>query len=57
MPACLPFIEFVDKQVKCVVCLIVQAAVMDIQVVSNGFLTCGGDGVVKSVRFQERFPW
>ncbi|KAL8499639.1 hypothetical protein ACS0TY_019572 [Phlomoides rotata] len=35
---------------------VVRAAVMDIQVVSNGFLTCGGDGAVKSIRFQERFP-
>ncbi|KAL5716968.1 hypothetical protein ACHQM5_010067 [Ranunculus cassubicifolius] len=28
---------------------IVRAAVTDIQVVSNGFLTCGGDGTVKMV--------
>jgi len=27
-----------------------QAAVTDIKVVSNGFLTCGGDGTVKLVR-------
>ncbi|XP_014492513.1 uncharacterized protein LOC106754956 isoform X1 [Vigna radiata var. radiata] len=29
---------------------VVRAAVTDIQVVSNGFLTCGGDGTVKLVR-------
>ncbi|KAI3444391.1 hypothetical protein Pfo_001056 [Paulownia fortunei] len=32
---------------------VVRAAVTDIQVVSHGFLTCGGDGFVKFVRFQE----
>ncbi|XP_057778609.1 uncharacterized protein LOC130997335 isoform X2 [Salvia miltiorrhiza] len=31
---------------------VVRAAVTDIQVVSNGFLTCGGDGIVKYVGFQ-----
>ncbi|XP_047147753.1 uncharacterized protein LOC124820153 isoform X1 [Vigna umbellata] len=29
---------------------VVRAAVTDIQIVSNGFLTCGGDGTVKLVR-------
>ncbi|GFP88205.1 dmx-like protein 1 [Phtheirospermum japonicum] len=33
------------------------AAVTDIQVVSHGFLTCGGDGSVKFVGFQEEAPW
>ncbi|KAK6137078.1 hypothetical protein DH2020_029177 [Rehmannia glutinosa] len=32
---------------------VVRAAVTDIQVVSHGFLTCGGDGLVKYVGFQE----
>ncbi|KAL3622261.1 hypothetical protein CASFOL_033672 [Castilleja foliolosa] len=31
----------------------VRAAVTDIQVVSNGFITCGGDGSVKFVGFRE----
>ncbi|KAH6791585.1 hypothetical protein C2S52_002062 [Perilla frutescens var. hirtella] len=31
---------------------VVRAAVTDIQVISDGFLTCGGDGIVKYVRFQ-----
>ncbi|XP_047938214.1 uncharacterized protein LOC125185681 isoform X1 [Salvia hispanica] len=31
---------------------VVRAAVTDIQVVSNGFLTCGGDGIVKYIGFQ-----
>lgn len=31
---------------------LLQAAVTDIQVVSNGFLTCGGDGIVKYIGFQ-----
>ncbi|KAK4411525.1 DmX-like protein 1 [Sesamum angolense] len=34
---------------------VVRAAVTDIQVVSHGFLTCGGDGFVKYIRFQD-FP-
>ncbi|PIN24548.1 RAVE (regulator of V-ATPase assembly) complex subunit RAV1/DMX protein, WD repeat superfamily [Handroanthus impetiginosus] len=32
---------------------IVRAGVTDIQVVSHGFLTCGGDGLVKFVRLQD----
>ncbi|XP_023540638.1 uncharacterized protein LOC111800941 isoform X1 [Cucurbita pepo subsp. pepo] len=30
---------------------VVRAAVTDIQVISSGFLTCGGDGLVKLVQF------
>lgn len=29
-----------------------QAAVTDIQVIASGFLTCGGDGLVKLVQLQ-----
>lgn len=32
-----------------------QDAITDIQVVSNGFLTCGGDGSVKLVQLKD-FP-
>ncbi|KAL5859510.1 hypothetical protein ACOSQ4_000806 [Xanthoceras sorbifolium] len=32
---------------------VVRAAVTDIQVVSHGFLTCGGDGSVKLVQFKD----
>ncbi|CAK9136914.1 unnamed protein product [Ilex paraguariensis] len=32
---------------------VVRAAVTDIQVVSHGFLTCGGDGSVKLVQFND----
>ncbi|KAJ8748468.1 hypothetical protein K2173_003364 [Erythroxylum novogranatense] len=32
---------------------VVRAAVTDIQVVSRGFLTCGGDGSVKLIRFKD----
>ncbi|KAL9176412.1 hypothetical protein ABFS82_02G176700 [Erythranthe guttata] len=32
---------------------VVRAGVTDIQVVSHGFITCGGDGLVKFVRFQD----
>ncbi|KAF9594784.1 hypothetical protein IFM89_034767 [Coptis chinensis] len=35
---------------------IVRAAVTDIQVLSNGFLTCGGDGTVKMVQIKG-FPY
>ncbi|KAG8391959.1 hypothetical protein BUALT_Bualt01G0241500 [Buddleja alternifolia] len=34
---------------------VVRAAVTDIQVASHGFLTCGGDGTVKFIRFED-FP-
>lgn len=30
-----------------------QAAVTDIQVVSHGFLTCGGDGSVKLIELRD----
>lgn len=33
--------------------IIFQAAVTDIQVVSNGFLTCGGDSSVKFVQITD----
>ncbi|KAJ8573093.1 hypothetical protein K7X08_009604 [Anisodus acutangulus] len=32
---------------------VVQAAVTDIQIVSHGFLTCGGDGAVKLVMLND----
>ncbi|KZV57684.1 hypothetical protein F511_03144 [Dorcoceras hygrometricum] len=32
---------------------VVRAAVTDIQVVPQGFLSCGGDGLVKFIRFQD----
>ncbi|XP_051144791.1 uncharacterized protein LOC127260850 isoform X2 [Andrographis paniculata] len=35
---------------------VVRSAVTDIQAVSHGFLTCGGDGLVKFVRFQDFAP-
>ncbi|KAK4849046.1 hypothetical protein QYF36_020205 [Acer negundo] len=39
---------------------VVRAAVTDIQVVSHGFLTCGGDGVnreVQKISYAENFGW
>lgn len=32
---------------------VVRAAVTDIQVISNGFLTCGGDGSVKLIQLKD----
>nr|XP_015888746.2 uncharacterized protein LOC107423659 isoform X2 [Ziziphus jujuba var. spinosa] len=34
---------------------VVQAAVTDIQVVSHGFLTCGGDGTVKLIQLKDHY--
>uniref|UniRef100_A0A803NSD3 RAVE complex protein Rav1 C-terminal domain-containing protein n=1 Tax=Cannabis sativa TaxID=3483 RepID=A0A803NSD3_CANSA len=34
---------------------VVRAAVMDIQVVSHGFLTCGGDGSVKLIELKDQY--
>ncbi|GMH22541.1 hypothetical protein Nepgr_024384 [Nepenthes gracilis] len=38
---------------------VARVAVTDIEVVSNGFLTCGGDGSVKLVQLKDfaSFPW
>lgn len=64
IPKKLPFSK--SKRPKCHVyslstklipCPVLQAAVTDIQVVSDGFLTCGGDGIVKYVRFQGNPMW
>lgn len=32
-----------------------QAGVTDVKVVSDGFLSCGGDGTVKLVRLSDNF--